>query len=224
MADGTPEHPRRPTLRERVERNAAIARRRAEGATIRQLADEFGLAKATVSKALREAAEVAPAGPVEALDLGEIVGAGLRAHRVALDRVEGLLDSENPNAVAAAANSISRLVASFVSTLRALGAIGDPDFERERLRIGVEVREVAERMAEAVRGFERAVGEVEGAPPELAEAAAEVVATFERLLADPPPVLAGPLVFSPGAAEEALGLPVRSERVGERVPPPELVS
>jgi hypothetical protein len=149
MADETPRHPRRPMLRERVERNAAIARRRAEGRTIRQLADEFGLAKATVGKALREAAEVAAAGPVavEALDLGEIVGAGLRAHGEALDRVTELLDHESPNARVGAANSISKLLASLVSSLRALGAIGDQDFERERVRLGDEVREIAERMA-----------------------------------------------------------------------------
>lgn len=219
----TPQKPRRTTVAERVERNARIAARRAEGATYTQLAEEFGVARSTVQRALVEAAEVAPAGPVdvEPLDLGEIVGAGLRAHGAALDRVTELLDHESPNARVGAANSVAKLLASLVSSLRALGAIGDPDFERERLRIGVEVREIGERMAETVRRFERAVGEVEGAPPELVEAAADVAATFERLIEDPPPVLAGPLVFAPGVAEEVLGL--RPERVRERVPPAELV-
>jgi hypothetical protein len=203
---------------DRARRNARMAARRAEGAPIAAIAEEFGVARSTVQKGLADHARAAPLE--DAVDVGAIVASGLRAHRAALARATELLDSDSPNVVLGAGNAISRLLGSFVSTLRALGAIGDPDFERAKLRLSLEAREVAGEMVAAVGRFRAAVARVEAANPELEGATDELVRTFERVLAEPPtPTLLGPEHFGPGVDR----LDARPAPPPERPRPRELV-
>lgn len=121
--------PAKPTARERADRNAQIALRRAEGATYTDLAEEFGIARSSIQRALSDHAEVSArvvAGAVVDrpgdLDVEAVFVRIVEGHAAVLDRMERLVEEAD--------NDASRIGAArtFVSTgeglLKILGLVG----------------------------------------------------------------------------------------------------
>jgi transposase-like protein len=155
-----PPGPERLSSEERAARNREIARRRLEGGSVADVAEEFGVSRNTVKRAardhvgaLRREEEERELTAIRDVDVEALISLGIEAHGVALTRMLELLRGPDGNLVVGAANAVSRLLSSITQNLVRLGVIADPTDEALRRRI-----EEAERTyaAALVRAADRA--------------------------------------------------------------------
>lgn len=136
MSSRTP-HPRTilPAA-DRAERNRQIAEAKVAGLTWPEVAERFGVSESTARRAAAEHATtvLVPArdGRGE-FDADAIVERVLRAHRLALERLDRLsLRADNDSAKTGAARSLATVGASYLDVSVRVGAVGDPGLARYR--------------------------------------------------------------------------------------------
>jgi transposase len=118
---------------ERRKRNAAMAERKAAGASYSELAREFGVARSTAQRAIADHAAESPTlllvgtRPSD-LDVEAMFMRVIRAHVGALDRMEELLErSRNNQTQIGAARTVVRAGEGLVRLLALVGLIPNAD-------------------------------------------------------------------------------------------------